>query len=285
MLTRCTFPLLLLQPFLALSKSASSPRAAADLVTRATSSPNTFVFTELLQTSSVAALASSPDYAPHHTLLEIFSYGTYETYAAQQQTLPSLTDAQALKLRQLSLLSLARDRNNLSYGALSQKLGLDSHRLVEELVIAAIYAGLVEATLDPNRQAVQVTRIAPLRDLSPGSIPDMIPILDLWSDRCTETLEDLEERIQSIRSAAAEREMEASVAEQKLQDAIDEMKEAGDNKKHDGSNSHREPLTRRTFIKRPVAQAPSAQPQDAGTLMDLDDPGNSDERRASKRKM
>lgn len=275
-----------LEPFLALSKSATSPRAAADLVTRATSSPNTFVFAELLQTAPVAALASSPDYAAHHALLEIFSHGTYEAYAARQEHMPPLSDAQVLKLRQLSLLSLARDRDNLSYTVLSRKLGLDSHRAVEALVVGAIYAGLLEATLDPSRQAVQVTGIAPLRDLAPGSVPDMIAVLDRWSNRCTSTLEDLETQVQGIRDAATKREAEAATADQKLQDAVDELKEAGD-KKHDapGAGPHREQLSKRAYMKRVVGHPSShtqAQ-QDADTRMDVDEP--LDERRASKRKM
>ncbi len=69
-----------LEPFLALSKSATSPRAAADLVTQATSHPSTFVFAELLHTPNVRALHASPEYAPYYTLLEIFSWGTINDY-------------------------------------------------------------------------------------------------------------------------------------------------------------------------------------------------------------
>ncbi|KAL8739545.1 MAG: hypothetical protein Q9190_007661, partial [Brigantiaea leucoxantha] len=39
-----------LEPFILLSKYATSPRAAADLIIQATSAPNTFVFAELLET-------------------------------------------------------------------------------------------------------------------------------------------------------------------------------------------------------------------------------------------
>src|ERR1700710_2090717 len=68
------------QQFLALTKSASSPRAAADLVTRATSHPNTFIFAELLQAPQIQALAEAPEQVAYLTLLEIFSYGTYADY-------------------------------------------------------------------------------------------------------------------------------------------------------------------------------------------------------------
>jgi len=270
-----------LEPFLALSKSATSSRAAADLVARATSSPNTFVFAELLQTPSIAALADSPDFAPHRALLEIFSHGTYEDYVAQQG-LPNLTDAQTLKLRQLSLLSFARDRNNLSYDVLARKLGLESHRLVEDLVITAIYAGLVEATLDPARQAVQVTRIAPLRDLSPGAIPEMISILSLWSERCTSVLADLAAQIEGIRCAATVREDEAAATEKKLSKTIEEIKDVDKHRLE--PQIHQREVPRRGLNKR--TGGPSMSVADDDT-MELDDPVATDEqsRRASKRKM
>jgi COP9 signalosome complex subunit 7 len=69
-----------LEPFLALSKSANSPRAAADLVTQATSHPQTYVFTELLHTPNIQALHSSPDHSNYHKLLEIFAWGTWADY-------------------------------------------------------------------------------------------------------------------------------------------------------------------------------------------------------------
>jgi len=69
-----------LEPFLALSKSATSPRAAADLIKQATSVPNTFVFAELLHTPNIHALQNTPDHASHHKLLEIFAWGTWADY-------------------------------------------------------------------------------------------------------------------------------------------------------------------------------------------------------------
>jgi len=67
-----------LEPYILLSKSANSPRAAADLVTQATSAPNTFVFAELLQTPNIQALqTASSEYSPYLTLLQIFAWGTW----------------------------------------------------------------------------------------------------------------------------------------------------------------------------------------------------------------
>ena len=76
-----------LEPFIALSKSANSPRAAANLITQATSAPNTYVFAELLQTSNIQALRTSAEYAPYLSLLEIFAWGTLEDYKGMRALL------------------------------------------------------------------------------------------------------------------------------------------------------------------------------------------------------
>ncbi|KAH7321362.1 hypothetical protein B0I35DRAFT_408320 [Stachybotrys elegans] len=266
-----------LEPFLALSKSATSPRAAADLVTRATSAPNTYVFAELLQTPPVQALAEAPEYLPYLTLLQIFSYGTYQTYL-QTPNLPALSDAQAAKLRQLSLLSLASDRSNLTYQALQKSLDVTSTRQVEDLVISAIYAGLLHATLDPARQTVEVTSIAPLRDLTPGSIPTMVSALQNWEKRCTSTLGDIETQIQSIRAAAAARESEKRAAEEKFRARKAEF---GDDKRAD--TVMLDTLTRRSHSKRAMGAASSL----LSESMDVDEPHGMDEtkKRTGKRKM
>ena len=76
-----------LEPYILLSKSANSPRAAADLITQATSAPNTFIFAELLQTPNIQALQTAPkDYAPYLTLLHIFAWGTWSDYTGQSET-------------------------------------------------------------------------------------------------------------------------------------------------------------------------------------------------------
>jgi COP9 signalosome complex subunit 7 len=82
-----------LEPFLALSKSANSPRAAADLVSQATSAQNTYVFAELLQTPNIQALRQIAEYAKYLTLLEIFAWGTWADYKGRQQPHPQSTSS------------------------------------------------------------------------------------------------------------------------------------------------------------------------------------------------
>ncbi|KAI2620395.1 hypothetical protein GGR54DRAFT_97252 [Hypoxylon sp. NC1633] len=202
-----------LEPYLALTKSAVAPRAAADLVTQATSNPNTYVFAELLQAPQIQALAQSAEYRAYLSLLEVFSYGTYASYSAavKDGSLPQLNDAQTLKLRQLSLLTLASDPRNLSYASLQQALELPDARAVEDLVISAVYAGLVEAQLDPRNKTVHVSSVSPLRDLAPNAIPPILTALHTWSGRCTATLADLDAQIAAIRENARRRHDERAV--------------------------------------------------------------------------
>jgi COP9 signalosome complex subunit 7 len=78
------------QPYIALSKSANSPRAAADLVVKATSDPNTTVFAELLETPNIQKLAQNEEYKGFLTLLQIFSWGSYGDYTGELSTNQSL---------------------------------------------------------------------------------------------------------------------------------------------------------------------------------------------------
>jgi COP9 signalosome complex subunit 7 len=52
---------------------------------------------------------------------------------------------------------------------------------------------------------VYITALAPLRDLRPGSTPQLLSILATWSARCTSTIASLEAQIAGIRTAATKR--------------------------------------------------------------------------------
>ncbi|KAL2054221.1 hypothetical protein ABVK25_005362 [Lepraria finkii] len=193
-----------LEPYILLSKSANSPRAAADLVTQATSAPNTFVFAELLQTPNIQSLqTTSEEHARYLTLLQIFAWGTWSDYTSNPN-LPKLSETQQTKLRQLSLLTLCTNPSNLTYVHLLEALDLPTPRALEDLVISSIYAGLLTAKLDILSQRVDVSSVASLRDLKPGSIPTMVSTLEDWDSRCVSVLADLEEHAREVRRKAQE---------------------------------------------------------------------------------
>jgi COP9 signalosome complex subunit 7 len=87
-------------------------------------------------------------------------------------------------------------------------LSVNSTRELENLVISAIYAGLVTGTLDPHHQRVAISSISPLRDVAPTSIPQLVSTLKEWSSRCSSTLNTLESQIAKIRADAARRHKE-----------------------------------------------------------------------------
>jgi COP9 signalosome complex subunit 7 len=152
-------------------------------------------------------LEEAPEQASYLALLKIFSYGTYAEYKTTAD-LPSLNEQQTQKLRQLSFLTLAKNPSNLSYASLLQSLSLETPRELEDLVISAIYAGLVSGTLDPYNQVVNLSSVSPLRDLPPNSVPSMINTLNEWSSRCVATLADLEKQIAQVKADALKRHRE-----------------------------------------------------------------------------
>lgn len=289
------------QPFLALAKSATSPRAAANLVSRATSAPNTFFFMELLQTPQIQALSSSEEFRPYLTLLQIFSQGTYSAYKATPN-LPPLNDAQIVKLRQLSLLTHAKDRV-LAYSDLISVLGLSSARELEEIVISSIYASLINATLDPVHETVQIHAVAPLRDVSPQAVPDLLTSLQSWSSACEDTLADLEAQIKAVRQKANIRAEKKASTDARLAKLVEDETNSISNElnqrfRHQGS-SHQERLPARRsgatahmigsttrYGKRGIGHIDTAPGAVNDEAMDLDDEDDADEKKKnSKRKL
>ena len=201
-----------LAPFIALSKSATSPRAASDLITQATSASGTYCFAELLQTSNVQNLRDSSEYAPHLKLLELFAWGTYGDYLASKEQLPQLNQAQTTKLRLLSLLTLVPSplnttsttstNPNLTYSYLQQELDLPSSAALESLVTTALTSSLLTGHTDPLHQRLAINSVAPLRDLSPHSMPTISRTLEEWQSRCDVMLNDINSRVTKIREEA-----------------------------------------------------------------------------------
>ncbi|PPJ52391.1 hypothetical protein CBER1_09785 [Cercospora berteroae] len=256
-----------LAPFVALAKSANSPRAAADLVQQATSAPNTYVFAELLQQPNIRALADNEQFAPTLTLLQTFAWGTWETYKSTSG-LPALSDAQALKLRLLSLLSFAAEKGNastLNYASLCSRLDLSSTVDLEHLVTQAIYSNLITATLNPAAQTVVITSVAPLRDIAPGSIQTMVSELAAWSGRCDAVLEQLEAEIQKVKADAEKRAKRESKADKQIK-AVTEQAEKG-GKSDGGIMGSRPGPNTRGANKRDQAD----EDEDYDDAMDLDD--------------
>lgn len=78
-------------------------------------------------------------------------------------------------------------------------------RALEDLIISAIYAGLLVAKLDTQASRVDVSSLAPLRDLPPNSVPAMLQVLGDWDRRCAGVLREIEGQVRDVRVRARER--------------------------------------------------------------------------------
>lgn len=281
-----------LEPYILLSKSANSPRAAADLITQATSAPGTFVFAELYWTPNVQALkeTAAEDGEGEHwrgylKLLEVFCWGVWADYegtvpspgsiqsyherwwkgrtggltictiffldTAAKGSLPPLSDAQAFKLRQLTLISIfsassssssqqqpqssfpsspspsssttttTTTNPSLTYPHLLSRLSLPSPRALESLLIASLSNGLLSGTLNPLHQRADISSVAPLRDLPPNSIPSLTATFSAWETRCQNVLADLEARVVAVKQEAKVRAERKRVYEGVREDLIE----------------------------------------------------------------
>ncbi|KAI5304193.1 hypothetical protein KEM56_006752 [Ascosphaera pollenicola] len=199
-----------IEAFVAQASTAQpSPRFIANTIQNATSSPNTFVFGELLDTPAVQALRQPdvPDeYRSYLTLLEIFAWGTWEEYHSTPN-LPALNEAQQEKLRLVTLITLARQHVPLTYDITMKSLSLETTSALEALVTNAIYLNLLSAKMSPTTKpsVIYVTATAPMRDMRPNAMPDIMSTLNAWHERCGSAAVYLQSQIESIHQAAKAR--------------------------------------------------------------------------------
>lgn len=106
-------------------------------------------------------------------------------------------------------------------------LSIPTKAELESLVTTAIYASLLTARLSPasNPPSVNVTAVAPLRDVQPQSLPKMITNLTEWEARCGEVASDLEAEIARIKSEAGKRAAREHAHSEALTEALN--KKAG----------------------------------------------------------
>ncbi|XP_012473313.1 COP9 signalosome complex subunit 7 isoform X2 [Gossypium raimondii] len=142
--------------------SAQKGSALGSVVVEATSHPSLFAFSEILAVPTVAELEGT-DNSVHLEVLRLFAHGTWSDYKRNSCKLPQLVPDQVLKLKQLTVLTLAETKK-----------------------------GLVRGKLDQLRRYFEV-QFAAGRDLRPGQLGSMIQTLSNWlatSDNLLVTIQD-----------------------------------------------------------------------------------------------
>lgn len=96
---------------------------------------------------------------------------------------------------------------------------------LESLVTTAIYSSLITARLSPASEPpmVNVTSVAPLRDVKPQSLPTMISVLTEWETRCGSVISDIEAEIEKIKTDAAERLAKENARAEMLNKALNSL--------------------------------------------------------------
>ncbi|KAJ8518933.1 hypothetical protein ONZ45_g4064 [Pleurotus djamor] len=190
-----------LEPFLLIGKSMKGA-AAAKLIQDVTSAPGVFVFSELLELSNIQELSGSEQYAQHLELLKLFSYKSYADYLQRKDSLPPLNPAQTVKLKYLTIVTLASERRILPYSVLLKELDMPSVRELEDLIIDAIYLDILRGKLDQKEEQLEVEYTMG-RDLEPGKLESVLAALQDWHATTAAVLTTLDEKIADIAQAAA----------------------------------------------------------------------------------
>lgn len=216
-----------LEPFLLMAKSLKGA-AAAKLIQDATSAPAVFVFSELLELPNIQELGKSEQYQKSLALLQLFSYKTFQDYLQHKDLFPPLNAAQMIKLKHLTIVSLAADRRILPYSDLLQALDISNVRELEDLIIDAIYLDLLHGKLDQKEEQLEVTYTMG-RDLEPGKLGQILHALKDWASTTSAVLATLDGKINSIAADTAatksNQQEHERVLQLNLKDVYDKQKE------------------------------------------------------------
>ncbi|CAO3614504.1 unnamed protein product [Cunninghamella echinulata] len=163
----------------------------------ALNAPGVYVFSELYESPNVIEASKLPEVKPYYILLSLFLHGTYADYVENMSQLPTLTENQIVKLKQLSIITLCEKNRALNYRDMQNYLDISTVRELEDLIIDAIYQGILTGKLDQRNQQLQVnTTIG--RDLRPNQLDDIINNVTSWMQQASSVVQVLENKIQQV---------------------------------------------------------------------------------------
>lgn len=174
--------------------SAHNGPSLANIVVEATSHPSLFAFSEILAVPNVLELQGT-DQSIYLDLLRMFAHGTWSEYKSNAGQLPQLVPDQVLKLKQLTVLTLAETNKVLPYDVLMHELDVTNVRELEDFLInECMYVGIVRGKLDQLRRCFEV-QFAAGRDLRPEQLGSMIQALSNWLGTSDNLLISIQDKI------------------------------------------------------------------------------------------
>lgn len=114
--------------------SAQKGTALGSVILEATSHPSLFAFSEILALPTVAELEGTEN-SVYLKVLQLFAHGTWSDYRSNCSSLPQLVPDQVLKLKQLTVLTLAETNKVLPYDELMMELDVTNVRELEDFLI------------------------------------------------------------------------------------------------------------------------------------------------------
>jgi len=249
-----------LEPFFLMAKSLKGA-AAAKLIQDATSAPAVFVFSELLELPNIQELGKSEQHQKSLALLQLFSYKTFQDYLQHQDLFPPLNAAQLIKLKHLTIVSLAADRRILPYSDLLQALDISNVRELEDLIIDAIYLDLFHGKLDQKEEQLEVTYTMG-RDLEPGKLEQVLSALKDWASTTSAVLMTLDGKINSIAAETAATKLNQQEHERILQLNLKDVYDKHKEKSLGGAMANR---------RGPISMS---ERENVNMMMDVDEPDN-----------
>ena len=157
--------------------------------------------------------------------LQLFAYGTYQEYMRGQASYIELTDAMRTKLRQLSIVSIAAESKIIPYATLRRELDMDNVRVLEDLIIETIYAGLLSGKLDQRGKVFRVKGTIG-RDILPDELGTIIEQLSAWRAQCTQLIAAVQASSQTLAADRERSRREQEELNRSAQDVRSSLKES-----------------------------------------------------------
>jgi COP9 signalosome complex subunit 7 len=146
------------------------------------------------------------------------------TWPANEASLPTLNDAQVLKLKQLTVVALAEGASTLPYEAMMTHLEVPTVRQLEDLLINdCMYTGIVRGKLDQQKRCLEV-HYAAGRDIRPGQLEKMLATLKSWTATSQQLLHTIDEKVKWAGEQSAERVKHKEALEARVEDKKKKIK-------------------------------------------------------------
>uniref|UniRef100_A0A0R0F443 PCI domain-containing protein n=1 Tax=Glycine max TaxID=3847 RepID=A0A0R0F443_SOYBN len=193
-------------------QASASPNANAltSILVQATSHPNVFSFSQFLALPNLLQLEATEN-STYLDMLRLFAHGTWSDYKSNADCFPQLIPDQILKLKQLTVLTLAETYKVLPYNQLMQELDMTNVRELEDFLIS---------------ECMYSVQFAACRDLRHAQLGSMIQTLSNWLSTSENLLVSIQEKIKWADAMSEIEKKHRKDVEEKVQEVKSLIKEA-----------------------------------------------------------